>query len=118
MKTFLLATSLVAAAAVGAAQSNGQQVKGHLVDTVCAKGHAHEAGYVENHARTCNLHDVCIKSGYTLVTPDKKLLQLDAKGAELALKLSKSSDKEKDFKVTVTGKVNGSTLEVSSITLD
>lgn len=120
MKTFLLATSLlvVAFAAAAATQSNTQELKGHLVDAVCAKGHATEPGYVENHTRMCNLMGVCIKSGYTLVTPDKKVMQLDSKGAELALELSKSTDKEKDLKVTVTGTVSGSTIAVSAITLD
>lgn len=118
MKTFLLGTCLLVTAAVMAAQSDTQKLKGHLVDAVCAKGHAHEAGYVENHARTCNLMDGCVKSGYTLVTADKKVMLLDAKGNELALQLSKSSQKEKDFTVTVTGKVSGSNIAVSSITLD
>ena len=101
-----------------ATQSNTQKLKGHLVDTVCANGHATEPGYVENHTRSCNLMGGCIKSGYSLVTADKKVLQLDSKGAELALALNKSTEKEKDLKVTVTGKVNGSTIEVSDITLD
>jgi hypothetical protein len=40
MKTFLLGTTLVvfALTAALAGQSNSQQLKGHLVDTVCAKG--------------------------------------------------------------------------------
>ena len=106
------------AAAPAVAQSDTTTIKGHLVDAVCAKGHATEPGYVENHTRMCNLMGVCVKSGYTLVTADKKVLQLDDKGAELALALSKESEKEKDFKVTVTGTVTGSTIAVSAIALD
>jgi hypothetical protein len=120
MKPSVLVTSLLAAALVAAvaAQSKTEQLKGHLVDAVCAKGHANEPGYVENHTRMCNLMGGCIKSGYTLVTADKNVRQLDAKGAELALALNKSTDKEKDLKVTVTGTVTGSKIAVSAIALD
>ena len=119
MKTSLFAAFFVVAFAASAAtQSDTQQIRGHLVDAVCANGHSTEAGYAENHERTCNLHDACVKSGYTVMTADKKVMKLDAKGNELALALSKSSDKEKDFKVTVTGKVSGSMIAVSAIALD
>ena len=99
-------------------QSRTQTFKGHLVDTVCAKGHGAEPKYAENHARMCNLMGECIKSGYTLVMADKKMMELDSNGAELALALSKSSSKEKDFRVTVSGTATGSTLAVRSIVLD
>ena len=99
-------------------QSNNQTLKGHLVDTVCAKAHATEPKYVENHTRMCNLMDGCIKSGFSLVLADKRVLELDSRGNELALELSKSSRKEKDFRVTVSGTVSGATVAVSSMTLD
>ena len=46
------------------------------------------------------------------------MMELDSKGNELALELSKSSRKDKDFKVTVTGAVSGSKIAVSSIALN
>jgi hypothetical protein len=100
------------------AQTGTQKFQGHLVDTVCADGHATEEGYAEKHERKCNLMDVCVKSGYSLMTADKKVLHLDAKGAEQALALVKSNPKEKDFRVTITGKMDGPTLVVQSITAD
>ena len=114
---------VVAFTASAATQSNTQQLRGHLVDLMCADGSGNdnaneEAGYAENHTRACNLHKGCSASGYAIITSDKTVMQLDSKGNELALELSKSSDKEKDFRVTVTGKVSGSTVEVSAITLD
>jgi hypothetical protein len=66
----------------------------------------------------CSLMDGCIKSGYSLMTADKKVYELDSKGAELALALNKSTDKEKDLKVTVTGTVSGSTIAVTALKLD
>ena len=104
MKTVMLFTIafVVVLGSAPASQSGSHKISGHLVDTVCAKGHATEPGYVENHTRMCNLMDGCIKSGYTLVLADKKIMELDSKGNELALELSKSSRKDKDFKVTVS----------------
>jgi hypothetical protein len=100
-----------------AAQSRTQTVTGHLVDAVCANNHATEPGYVEQHDRNCNLMPGCIKSGFSLVTSDLKVLKLDPNGAEQALALIKTTDKDKDWKVAVTGVVDGQTIVVSSIKL-
>ena len=119
MKQFLLGSSLVVVAltATLAGQANSQKISGYLVDTVCAVGHATEPGYVANHDKRCQLMDGCIKSGYSLVTSELKVLKLDQKGAEQALALIKATDKDKDWKVVVTGKVEGQTIAVSSIQL-
>jgi hypothetical protein len=61
--------------------------------------------------------DACVKSGYSLVTADKKVLNFDAKGNELALALIKQTDHDKDWKVAVTGKVTGDTIAVTDIKL-
>ena len=102
---------------IASAQSRPQTFDGYLVDAVCAGNHATEAGYVEKHDKACNLMDGCIKSGFSLVTSDLKVLKFDAKGAEQALALIKGTEKDKDWKVTVTGTVDGQTLTVSSIKL-
>lgn len=104
------------AATIGQAQE--QTFTGHLVDTVCATGHAHEAGYATNHENSCNLMPGCIKSGYSLITEDRKALKFDAKGAEQALALVKKTSKEKDVKAKVVGTLKGDTITVSSISLD
>ena len=102
----------------GAVQAQEQTFTGHLVDTVCANGHAHEAGYAEKHENSCNLMPVCIKSGYSLVTAERKSLKLDDKGAELALALVRKTSREKDVKATVVGTLEGDRISVSAITLD
>jgi hypothetical protein len=99
-------------------QAQEQKFSGHLVDTVCATGHAHEAGYATNHENSCNLMPGCIKSGYSLITGDRKALKFDAKGAEQALALVKKTSKEKDLKATVVGTLKGDTITVTSISLD
>jgi len=112
-----LSLATLALTAALAAQSE-QKVSGHLVDAVCAKNHATEPGYKEKHENTCNLHDSCIKSGYSLILPDNRVLKFDAKGNEQALAFVKAATKEKDLKVTVTGAVTGDTIAVKSIALD
>ena len=62
----------------GAAQ--GAALSGTLMDITCSSHHAKEAGYTESHDKKCLLRSGCIKSGYSLVTADKKVLKFDAKG--------------------------------------
>jgi hypothetical protein len=120
MKPNLLGAALVVAAFTTAiaGQSKGQKLSGHLVDAVCANNHATEAGYAANHDKQCNLMDVCIRSGFSLMTADHKVFKFDQKGDEQALALIKATDKDKDWKVSVTGNVDKQTIAVTSITLE
>lgn len=121
MKTLInltIAGVVLAGAAVAAQQAGTQKISGYLVDGVCAGNHATEPGYKEKHDKACNLMAACVKSGYSLITADNKVLKFDAKGNEQALAFIKATTKEKELKVTVTGKVDGETLTVASIALD
>ncbi len=120
MKQYLLGVTLfvTALAASMAGQADNQKISGYLVDAVCAGNHATEPGYVEKHDKNCQLMAGCIKSGYSLVTADKKVLKFDEKGNETALALIKATDRDKEWKVSVTGKVNGQTMAVESIKLE
>ena len=119
MKQYVLGISLVVVgfSATMAGESREQTISGYLVDSVCAAGHATEPGYSANHDKKCNLMDGCIKSGYSLVTSDNKVLKFDQKGADLALRLIKATDKDKDWKVVVTGNVDGQMIAVNRIAL-
>lgn len=108
-----VALAVVGLTVAGAAQ--GQTMKGHLVDVMCSSQHATEAGYVEKHDKKCLLMDDCVKSGYGLVTADKKVLKLDTKGNQMALDLIKKTDRDKDWTVAVNGTVSGDTIAVTSI---
>jgi hypothetical protein len=119
MTRYLAGLSLAALALTAAlAAQSEQKISGHLVDAVCAKNHATEPGYKEKHENTCNLMDSCIKSGYSLILSDNRVLKFDDKGNQQALAFVKSNPKEKDLKVTVTGAVNGDTIAVKSIALN
>jgi hypothetical protein len=108
---------VIVLAAVGAAQGQTQSVKGHLVDVMCATKHATEAGYIAKHDKKCLLMEACVKSGYSLVTAEGKVLKLDAKGTQLALDLIKKTDRESNWTVAVNGSVSGDTITVASIQL-
>ena len=100
-----------------AAQSGSQKVTGYLVDGICATNHYTEPNYGANHEKSCSLMPGCIKSGYALITEDRRVLKFDASGNEKALTLIKATDKARDWKVVVAGKVDGQTIAVDSITL-
>jgi len=119
MKSHVLGASIavILLAVTAAGQSGAQKINGHLVDAVCASNHATEPGYVEKHDKNCNLMPGCVKSGYSLVTADHKVLKFDQKGNEQALAFIKATEKDKDLKVAVTGSVSGDSIAVTSIAL-
>ena len=112
-----LALMLAGLTTPSSAQAQRQMLKGHLMDIACSSHHATEAGYAEKHDKTCLLQDACVKSGYSLVTADKKVLKLDAKGNQLALDFIKKTERDKDWTVTVNGTVSGETIAVTSLQL-
>jgi hypothetical protein len=122
MKTLVLTSAMVLALAIAAgpgyAQAGTQTVTGHLVDVMCATKHAGEgAKYGATHDKSCLLMDGCVKSGYSVLTADNKVVKLDAKGSAMALELIRKTAREKDWKVTVNGSLAGDTIVVSSLTL-
>lgn len=112
------ALALTLVAGQGAAQSANQTITGHLVDVMCATKHASEgAAYGATHDKACLLMPGCVKSGYSVLTADNKVIKLDARGSEMALALIKKTDREKDWKVTASGTLAGDTMTVSSLAL-
>lgn len=117
MKAGLFASAVFLCALSLAAQDE-QKVHGYLVDAICARNHAAEPGYGANHQKKCSLMDVCARSGFSVITAEQKVLKFDANGNEQALSLIKATDKDKDWKVVVTGKVEGDTIAVTSLALE
>jgi hypothetical protein len=114
------AVLVIAGLAVGRvvqAQAQTQKLRGHLVDVMCATKHAAEADYIANHDKKCLLMEGCVKSGYSLVTADGKVLKLDAKGSQQALDLIKKTERTSNWTVAVNGTVAGDTITVASIQL-
>lgn len=109
------AAALVASGLTMSGAAQGQQVTGTLMDVMCSTEHASDANFAANHDKKCLLMDGCVKSGYSLVTSDRKVLKFDAKGNQLALDLIKKTDREKNWTVAVTGAVTGDTIAVTDI---
>lgn len=66
------------------------------------------------HTRSCAL--ACARSGYGVIV-NGKFLKFDAKGNQEILSELKASHEANHLRVNVTGKVEGSTLKVSSVHL-
>jgi N-acetyl-beta-hexosaminidase len=83
---------------------------GTLVDVMC-KGKD-----LASHPKKCALN--CAKSGYAVVLSDGKFLKLDEGGNAKALAALKATDKDKDLKVKVSGKLEGEIIQVDSLALE
>jgi hypothetical protein len=114
MKKLLLV--LLAAMAISAFATE-TKVQGYLVDIACADEEGQKAGFGAKHTKECLLMPECIKSGYGLLTDDKKVYKFDKAGNAQAKKFIDSLKKEKDIKVGVTGTVTGETMTVTKIEL-
>jgi hypothetical protein len=105
----LLAFGLLATPAFAATQKFNDV---SVVDVGCSKKVAADA---DSHTRECAL--TCQKSGFGIVTADKKFLKFDADGNAKILEQLKSSDKTDHLRVNVSGDVKGDTITVESVKL-
>jgi hypothetical protein len=107
---------LLAALAVSAFGAD-TTIKGHLVDLACAAEEGQKPGFGAKHSKDCLQMEECVKSGYGVLTDDKKVIKFDHASNEQAKKFIAELKQAKDIKVTVTGTLNGDTLSVSKIEL-
>src|SRR5207249_7644585 len=91
----LLMAGLMATPALAATQTFNDV---SVVDVACSKKVAADA---DSHTRDCAL--MCEKSGFGIVTPDKKFLKFDADGNAKVLAELKASDKKDHVRANVTG---------------
>lgn len=108
---------LFAAVSIGAFAAD-TTVKGYLVDLACAKEEGEKPGFGATHKRGCLQMDECARSGYGVLTSDKKVVKFDSAGNEQARKFIADLKKAKDIRVDVTGDVKGDTMSVSKIELE
>jgi hypothetical protein len=124
----LLLGCLAAGMAMSAANTQLTTVQGVLIDKQCSSkaetrvvpGPRIEGGMLVayTHTRQCALMPECQKSGYGVFTYDgNTFLPFDAEGNKKALAIFKNSKKEDDFRVEVTGHMQGDVLKVVSIKL-
>ncbi|HEY4380977.1 MAG TPA: hypothetical protein VGN01_11570 [Acidobacteriaceae bacterium] len=111
MKIFasILALGLLAIPALAATKSFKNV---SVIDVACSQKQASNA---DAHTRDCAL--TCQKSGFGILTADKKFLKFDADGNAKILEQLKASSKADHLRVDVTGDVQGDTLKVESVKL-
>ncbi|HKV93222.1 MAG TPA: hypothetical protein VJW20_11805 [Candidatus Angelobacter sp.] len=92
-------------------------VKGYLVDLSCAHTDGQKPGFGAKHSKDCLQMEDCEKSGYGVLTDDKKVIKFDKASNAQAKKFIADLKKPKDIRVNVTGTVKGNTMTVSKIEL-
>ena len=93
------------------------QVKGYLVDIACADEEGQKPEFGAKHTKDCLLMPECVKSGYGVLTDDKKVFKFDKAGNAKAKAFIATLKKDKDIKVVVTGTVNGESMTATKIVL-
>lgn len=110
---------LPALSANGRSEGKKVKLKGHLVDLQCAAEQKDDLDYLrQKHSRSCFQMPACVKSGYALLTPDDQVFKFDAAGNEMAKKLIADAKKEKDYRITVRGRLTGDQIQVQKLDLD
>ena len=111
-----IALVLLTAAALSAFAAE-TKVQGYLVDLACASEEGQKPGFGAKHSKMCLQMPECVKSGYGVLTDDKKVIKFDAASNAKAKQFIAGMKKDKDIKVNVTGTVNGERMTVSKIEL-
>jgi hypothetical protein len=83
-----------------------------MIDTQCS---AKAKADPDSHTRSCAL--ACAKSGFGIIDKNGNYLKFDAKGNQEAMKLLESSNKQDHIRVDVSGKKEGSVIQVASVKL-
>jgi hypothetical protein len=105
-------------ALLAAVPALAETVEGILIDTMCS-GMVHKKGFdaAKEHTKECALMDSCKESGFAVVTPNGKVLKLDDKGNQMAVKALEGSSKNDNLTVKADGKISGDSIAVSSLSL-
>lgn len=111
-----IALVLITAAALSAFAAE-TKVQGYLVDLACASEEGQKPGFGAKHSKMCLQMPECVKSGYGVLTDDKKVIKFDAASNAKAKQFISGMNKDKDIKVNVTGTVTGESIAVSKIEL-
>ena len=119
MKTGMLRLAIVAVFAIGAvaatARSTEVTLKGYLLDKMCSAktmASTDPTANAKDHKTECAVS--CADGGYGVVA-DGKYYTFDAKGNKLAAAILKNTKKTDSLSVEVTGTVDGTRINVSSL---
>jgi len=116
----VLVVTLLVLAALPALAAKGKKVtlSGVLVDVSCATERAGDLdGLRIKHTKKCLQMPDCDKSGFALLTADNKVIRFDEAGNQQARTLIAKTEKERDWQVKVSGRLDGEALAVKKLTL-
>src|SRR5689334_17589338 len=105
---------------VGQAAAKGKKktLDGYLVDISCVNDRSNELATLGMvHTKQCLEMGPCSRSGYALLTRDRKVITFDAAGNQEASKLIAAADQKNDFRIKVSGRLDGDQMAVSQLTL-
>jgi len=92
-------------------------VNGYLLDVACSGRRMQKPGPPASHSRGCLQVPECSNSGYGILTAEKRFIRFDEQGNEKVRKLLAETSRQSDFKIAVTGTMDGDRLKVSKIEL-
>jgi hypothetical protein len=115
----VIAGSLISTQDRASDAAQTKTIDGYLVDVACATDNAKTPtkDFGAIHTKDCMQMEDCAGTGFAVLTPDDKIIKFDSKSNQLARIFLQGSKKDKDFKVSVTGKLQGDKLSVESINL-
>ena len=102
--------ALIPVALVFAGAAFADSWNGTLIDVMCKDKDA------ASHDTKCAIG--CAHSGYGLLLSDGKFVKFDETGNAKALAALKATNKEKDLKAKITGKLDGDVVQVESVVLE
>ena len=93
-------------------------VKGYLVDLACGEKNASKADFGATHTVKCMQMPDCTKSGYGVLTPNKKIVKFDKAGNVQARAMLGAVKKENNVRVDAIGQMVGAELKVKQLKLE
>ena len=110
---------ILAVLVAGLCAAEQKTLSGYLMDKACSADALKKGEKAaKEHGRDCALMEDCVKSGYGVFTADGQYVTFDPAGNKRAMAALKTSKKETDLRVTVTGDVTGDSMKVTSLKLD
>jgi hypothetical protein len=110
----LLATSTL----TSATKRTGKKVTvhGYLVDIACVLERKSESEHLgQIHTKKCLQMPACERSGYAVLDSQNNVYRFDARGNEIAKNLISATDKDKDWRIVVSGKLLGDQLTIAKL---
>src|ERR1043166_4289673 len=115
---FLVLMILSAFAGQVFAKGKKKTLDGYLVDISCVNDRSNELATLGMvHTKQCLEMGPCSRSGYALLTRDRKAIKFDSAGNQEASKLIAAADQKNDFRIKVSGRVDGDQIAVSELEL-